>query len=256
MDFVNPETLKVTRRTPRYRVKEITEALEKVTEQLSTLHDHVQEERSSLFPPMAGFIERLLRPKPMKRFELVRTAGQHFDQAFFTLQEHPLAKPASIWLAKPKCKTEKGLDGLEELETEVLKVLSKIVTLLEDCNRAIGKDHAWMSKQLRRDPSNENETGTAKVLNEGQQQVLASELDRKTYMLRHIVYRLIAMNGGETADAHGPVPRRTEEGLRGSWSAMFDDSTEKFSMHVAEATASSTWEMLRKPRKKGMRLWS
>lgn len=167
MDFVNPESLKVTRRTPKYRVKEVTDVIEKVTKQLLTLHDHVHERRLSLFLQPPGFIERLLRPKLMKRFWLIYTAAQHFDQAFFALQEHPLAKPASIWLAKSKCKTESELDELEELEAHILNILGKSVTLFEACNRAIVNDQAWMSNQLRKDPRNRNETGAAKVLNEG-----------------------------------------------------------------------------------------
>ncbi|KAE9972072.1 hypothetical protein EG328_005245 [Venturia inaequalis] len=180
MDFVNPQNCKVTRRTPKYRVKEITEIVEKNTEQLSTLQDHLHERRLSLLPQPPAFIERLLRPKPTKRFELICTAAQHFDQVLFTLQEHPVAKPASIWLAKPKCKSEEELDKLEELEAHIINVLGKSVILLEDCDRAIVRDRAWMSNQLRRRPSDEDGRGTAKVLNEGQQEVLASELDRKT----------------------------------------------------------------------------
>ncbi|RDI81658.1 hypothetical protein Vi05172_g8505 [Venturia inaequalis] len=167
MDFVNPQNCKVTRRTPKYRVKEITEIVEKNTEQLSTLQDHLHERRLSLLPQPPAFIERLLRPKPTKRFELICTAAQHFDQVLFTLQEHPVAKPASIWLAKPKCKSEEELDKLEELEAHIINVLGKSVILLEDCDRAIVRDRAWMSNQLRRRPSDEDGRGTAKVLNEG-----------------------------------------------------------------------------------------
>lgn len=75
-------------------------------------------------------------------------------------------------------------------------------------------------------------------------------------MLRYLVFRLMAMNGSAAADAHGMMPRRTEESLLRSVSAMFDDSTEKFSKFVVEATASSTKEMLWESRKGGIRLWS
>lgn len=165
MEFFNTETRQLVRRTPKYRVKEITAVIEKVTEQLSALHNNLHEKRLSLLPTPPKFIEKFLSPKPIERFGLVHTAAQHFDQAFFTLQEHQLGKPASIWLAKQKSKSEEELDESEELETHVLDVLGKSVILLEYCNRAIVKDVAWMSNQLRGNPGNDEEAGTAKVFN-------------------------------------------------------------------------------------------
>lgn len=76
-----------------------------------------------------------------------------------------------------------------------------------------------------------------------QQKALASELDRKTFALRHIVLRLIAVNARMAAVAHGTLPDRTEEGV-GSVSAKFTSSTEKFSRRVYEAAVCSGKGML------------
>lgn len=64
------------------------------------------------------------------------------------------------------------------------------------------------------------------------------------------------MNGSAADDAHGPVPGRAEKGLLESVSEMFADSTEKFSKCVAEATASSTKEMVWSSRKGKIKLRS